>query len=1667
MQKKILKIIKYISFGLLFFLILIIGFIFSLQFPKVQNFVKNQAINYLEEKIDTEVSLEKIYVSFPNKIEIQDFYLKGKDVDTLLFVNKLNVGIYLPDLINSKANISSIRLNDFKTNVNRNKQGEFNFDFILNAFATNDEPQSESKPFYISLDKIELEKIQLNFNDDVSGNYVSLHLNEFKTKVKTFNLQENEYAIHSILIDGFKVALNQTQIDQLLSTNEDADQVTSENKPLKIELGEIQFKNFDVSYSDEKSKTEAHLIFDSFVTKIKKLDLENNKFEINQVSLDNAIVDVSIFPSNEITKEDKVINVESQETSNGINLLLNQLNLNNLAVKFNNKSSKPTLKGLDFNHVNFNKIDFELKDFSFNEEDISGAITKTFVSEKSGLQIDNFKTDFSYGSTVASLKNLELKTPKTLIQDELILEYNSKNDLTENIENIFVSANLPNTKIAFSDILLIVPTLENTIPFKQFPNAILQIDSNLKGKINDLIINKFHFSGLGNIKVKANGQIKNAMNPSNLWMDLDIMQFGISASEIKEFAPKGTIPDNIQVPQQMNLTGNIKGSFSKILADLHLNSSFGAVDLKANVNQQKKNQETYVVQTNINNFQVGKLIKNDSIGSLSASFKLSGQSFDLEKANAIVSVNVSEAKYNSYTFKDFNLNGKIDSGNYDIVTQMNDENVKFNITAFGNYNKLTPNLKLNGDVVKIDLYKTGFFDETLALAGKISADFSNLNPNELNGNLSLHDFALAYKSSLYPLSDINFVAVSNDEKNLLSFESQVFNINLDGKYKLTELPIHLQRNVNSYFNLDLPEETLNKQLSSAYFNTTLLIKNDDVISKLLPELERFKNIELLGSFNSETNKISFQSDIDELIYGDNVITGIDFDIENKSDYLDYQLAINSFANSSLHLNKASLAGKVQNNVIGYNIKILDLSDVIKYQINGSVSSLKDMIQIALNDNGLKLNYVDWNVDPNNYIQISNAGILAHDFKISLNDSKILIDSEEDVPNSPLNVDINNFHIETITEMIKKDTLLASGVINGKAQINDLKNKMTFTSDMNIQKLNVLGSNVGNLLVNVDNESEDKLSANIELSGYENYVKATGFYNTNSETFDLDVLVEKLRMQSLQGFSQQMISQSEGFISGYLEISGNTEKPSILGNVMFNDVGLHINNLNATFNQINDKIEFTNNGISFNNFKINDTDGNVLSLNGSILTKTYRAFKFDLAVFGQGFKLVNSTNSENEMLYGVAALDVNLNIKGNLKLPKVSGNLKVTNQTDFTFVMPQYSPALQEREGIIEFIDQDQMVLENTIVEDEEPTTSEITGLDVSVNIEVDKDAKIAVVLDKANNDVVKIQGSAQLTGGIDPSGKTTLVGTYEVNQGSYDMSVNLIKRKFEIQQGSTITFTGEPTKADVNLTAVYNIKTAPLDLVQQQLTSTQEINLYKQRLPFETLLMIKGELLKPEISFNIILDEDNTNVSSEVVSTVKSKLEQLRNEESELNKQVFALLLLNRFIGENPFDTNVNVSASSMARQSVSKLLSQQLNSLASELIRGVDINFDLESQDDYSTGDKNTRTDLNIQVSKTLFHDRLTVTVGNNFGLEGETRENEQTNNIAGDVTIEYKLSKNGRYTLRAYRVNEYQVALQGEVVETGLGFIITLDYNKFKEIIGKKKNNTYQIKKANNENN
>jgi hypothetical protein len=242
----------------------------------------------------------------------------------------------------------------------------------------------------------------------------------------------------------------------------------------------------------------------------------------------------------------------------------------------------------------------------------------------------------------------------------------------------------------------------------------------------------------------------------------------------------------------------------------------------------------------------------------------------------------------------------------------------------------------------------------------------------------------------------------------------------------------------------------------------------------------------------------------------------------------------------------------------------------------------------------------------------------------------------------------------------------------------------------------------------------------------------------------------------------------------------------------------------------------------------------------------------------------------------------------------------------------------------------------------------------------------------------------------------------------------------------------------------------PIDLIENQTSETQN-TMYKQKLPFNVNLNLKDQLLTPTISFDIVLPDSTYSVSSDVVSTVNTRLTQIRQDPNELNKQVLGVLVLGHFIGDNPLQSQgAGTTVEGTIRNSVSSLLSDQLNRLAGSLISGVDLNFGLTSGEDYSSGTATNRTDLNVGLSKRFLNDRLTVSVGNNFNLEGN-QPGQKASNIAGDVSIAYKLSKDGRYTLRAYRRDEF-IVIQGQIIETGVGFTLTVDYNRFREIFRKR---------------
>ncbi len=446
--------------------------------------------------------------------------------------------------------------------------------------------------------------------------------------------------------------------------------------------------------------------------------------------------------------------------------------------------------------------------------------------------------------------------------------------------------------------------------------------------------------------------------------------------------------------------------------------------------------------------------------------------------------------------------------------------------------------------------------------------------------------------------------------------------------------------------------------------------------------------------------------------------------------------------------------------------------------------------------------------------------------------------------------------------------------------------------------------------------------------------------------------------------------------GNLTIKGSPDRPRILGELKTDKLVTTVTMLNSPFSMPAETITFAREGILFNDFTIKDKNGKDATINGRVRTRDFTRYFLNLQVKADHWQAINSKKTDYEMFYGKLLMSSDLNITGLATAPKIDGNLTIHDSTRLTYAMIDYGPGISESEGIVRFIDsRDTTWVDSTQIVSRGRNLRLSRSAQLNVNVGIEKNALFNVIIDPVTGDNLQVKGEASLNATMGPDGAIGLTGNYELNDGYYELNYNFIRKKFKIQPGSMVTLSGDPLDAEVDITAAYSANIAPYELMEKQVEQN-ELNYYKQRLPFDVLLKMKGKVMKPDITFDIVLPENKASlVTSNIATQVQNKLIEIRNDPSVLNKQVFAALILGRFIADDPFASGAGGGLEYAARQSASRFLSDQLNNIAGQLIQGFELNLGLESSEDYSTGQKSNRTDLNISASKRLFNDRLNIT--------------------------------------------------------------------------------------------
>jgi hypothetical protein len=337
--RKSLKIVAWIVGSIIALLLLILILI---QIPAVQNFAKNKIVDYLEEKIHTKVSIEKLAIDFPKQVVLEKVYFEDQSKDTLLAGGKIRVDIALFKLLNNKVQVDYLGLEDMYINVKRLKPGYvFNYDYIIKAFSSTDTASTSSSSMIFQLGEIVLKNIRLKYKDDVTGNDGVFRLGKLETRIKTFDPGKSQYAIPDINIEAISSSLRQYK--PLIEPKPQAVVEAKSNEPINIELqlNNINLKQIQFNYINDVSALTSSLNLGQLAIVVNKIDLSKLYVDLKKIQLNNTAVNVELgkSPQAVVTKKE-VKKVAVAEVNNPWKITIGDIDLDSNQLHYDDNILK-------------------------------------------------------------------------------------------------------------------------------------------------------------------------------------------------------------------------------------------------------------------------------------------------------------------------------------------------------------------------------------------------------------------------------------------------------------------------------------------------------------------------------------------------------------------------------------------------------------------------------------------------------------------------------------------------------------------------------------------------------------------------------------------------------------------------------------------------------------------------------------------------------------------------------------------------------------------------------------------------------------------------------------------------------------------------------------------------------------------------------------------------------------------------------------------------------------------------------------------------------------------------------------------------------------------------------------------------------------------------------
>ncbi len=1420
-----------------------------------------------------------------------------------------------------------------------------------------------------------------------------------------------------------------------------------------VSIGRIHLGFFDnigieqIYISDQNRDTLAFV--DHIGVVINNFSLKKRLFDINQVIIKKAIFNYKQdsagtnfrFLTNYFSSADTVTD------STGFSFVVHKVVIKDSRMHYKQfPSQKHDNHPINYRDLFFTGVYGTFDSLQVDTDCIKVKIRKLCFHEQSGWQVQRFGGDVYLLSNQLRINDLLVVTQKSNISaDSVILKYQSKDDFFDFTNKVRISGHFRRSVLNMSDLAYFTNSLKS---FRQH----FSFTGSVKGKISDLKAENMQVTWGRSSRLNISGQISGLPDLNNTFLYVNLKKMTTTKQDIENllvFANENDSVRKINVPKiisqlgKISYKGNITGFYNDLVAYGHFKTDLGNfrtdISLKQDTSTDKMAYKGFL-QTK--GFDAGAFLGQDSLLG-KVTFKGMIDGYNLGNKNFVkMNAEVESFYFNKYLYHNFNVDGVWQNEGFSGNVVARDTNLEMSFSGNVDFSDKNPVFDFTADVNRARLNALHLTKDSSInnVEFVLKANMTGKDVDSLLGNMSLTNGIISTPNTIYPVDNLQLTITKNKQGKQLLLKSIIADLSAEWNLPYKNVMSFVFSELSHYYSFLPVDSTLTFDTTN-FVRGNLELKQSELLNYLLGNDVRLANSSKLNfDFgNSIQRNLSFQFKAPSL-----VVAGQEFTKVNVS---------GATGENNLHLTVDASKVKVQKNIkikkMHFDSWLLNdnadvsltwnISDTISYgaDLQAEISFRKQLpyqpkIAIDFIPSYFVIQDTMWYLN-DAHLTIDTASLTVNHFILNRESEYLYADGGFSFSRiDTLILSLNDFGLSHFNNFLKPYYLNLYGEINGEAKIISLPKSINLISDMKIPDLKVNNEDFGKTTIKTAwNQDNKKLNVNLFTQrGKLKPIMVTGDYFVETGELDFNINFQKLLLRTFESMMQGNLRELKGLASGNLTLKGSMEKPLLEGIINLQKTSFIVDYLNTKYN-LTTPVYITYDGFKIKNAILNDDySGKTATLNASLTHHFFKDFKYAVKLESDNFLFLHTKEEENPLYYGTVFAGGVVNINGDLDLVNISADVQTRPKTIFNLSLSSSEEA--EEYHFVQFVKHE----EDTVKIISKPK-ERITGINLDLDIDATENATVKLIFDEKTGDMIKAKGKGLISFKMDRFGKMNMTGDYNISSGNYLFTLqNIINKRFNIENGASIKWNGNPYEAYLDVDAVYPLKTSLYDLTMDSLD--------KKKVPVECRMKISDKLSDPKIKFSIGLPNHNNNAEALLASM----------SQDDISKQILTLLLLNRFY--TPENLRASASYQDIGQTSAfgvnsSELLSNQVSNWLSQISN----NFDVGVK--YTPGNEISKNELEVALSTQIFNDRLLI--NGNVSTGGGTMENSST--VAGDVSMELKLNKSGNLRLKGYnKSNANDLLLYQDAPYTqGIGLFYTEQFNSLHELTEKYMNYLKQI--------